>query len=96
MSSPHKTIVRALITEKGTGLRETQNKYVFHVATDANKIEIKKAIEAIFNVEVTAVRTMNVAGKEKRVGKFMGYRPDWKKAIVSLKEGSVIDLFAQV
>lgn len=96
MSSPHKTIVRALITEKGTTLRETQNTYVFHVATTANKIEIQKAIETIFNVKVASVRTMNVHGKEKRVGRFMGYRPDWKKAIVALKEGSEIDLFAQV
>lgn len=96
MASPHKTIVRALITEKGTGMREKQNTYVFQVATDANKIEIKKAIEAIFNVQVATVRTMNVAGKEKRVGRHMGYRPDWKKAIVALKEGSEIDLFAQV
>ena len=92
----HKVIVRALITEKGTGLREKANKYIFHVERDANKIEIKKAIEKIFSVHVTNVQTMKVAGKEKRLGRFTGYRPDWKKAIVSLKDGETIELFEQV
>jgi large subunit ribosomal protein L23 len=96
MKSPHKTIVRALITEKGTHLREQGNKYVFQVDTGANKIEIKQAIEKIFSVHVENVRTMNVAGKEKRLGRFTGHRSDWKKAIVTLKAGDTIDLFEQV
>jgi large subunit ribosomal protein L23 len=96
MASPHKTIVRALITEKGTGPRERGNKYIFQVSREANKIEIKKAIETIFSVHVSSVRTMNVPGKMKRMGKFFGYRPDWKKAIVALQEGETIDLFEQV
>lgn len=96
MKSPHKTVVRALITEKGTRLREKGNKYVFQVATDANKIEIKQAIQKIFSVHVLDVRTMNVAGKEKRMGRYSGHRPDWKKAIVTLRDGEAIELFEQV
>lgn len=96
MKSPHKTIVRALITEKGTRLREKGNKYVFQVATDANKIEIRQAIQQIFSVHVLDVRTMNVAGKEKRMGRYAGHRPDWKKAVVTLRDGEAIELFEQV
>lgn len=96
MKSAHKTIVRALITEKGTGLKEKGNKYVFQVDTGANKIEIRQAIEKIFNVHVVNVRTMNVPGKEKRMGRHAGYRPDWKKAIVTLKDGEAIELFEQI
>jgi large subunit ribosomal protein L23 len=96
MQNEHRVIVRALITEKGTGLREKGNKYIFHVERDANKIEIKRAIEKIFSVHVTNVRTMKVAGKEKRLGRFTGYRPDWKKAVVSLQAGDTIELFEQV
>jgi large subunit ribosomal protein L23 len=96
MKSAHKTIVRALVTEKGTGLKEKGNKYVFQVDTGANKIEIRQAIEKIFNVHVVNVRTMNVPGKEKRMGRHAGYRPDWKKAIVTLKDGEAIELFEQI
>jgi len=96
MKSEHNVIVRALITEKGSILREKDNQYVFQVDTGANKIEIKKAIEKIFSVHVSSVRTMMVAGKEKRLGRFSGHRPDWKKAIVSLREGETIELFEQV
>ncbi len=96
IKSEHNLIVRALITEKGSILREKGNKYIFHVDMSANKIEIKKAIEKIFSVHVTSVRTMTVAGKEKRLGRFSGHRPDWKKAIVSLQQGETIELFEQV
>ena len=96
MKIDHRVIVRALITEKGASLREKGNKYIFHVDREANKIEVKKAVERIFNVHVTAVRTMNVAGKEKRLGRYVGHRPDWKKAIVSLRTGETIELFEQV
>jgi large subunit ribosomal protein L23 len=96
MQNEHRVIVRAMITEKGSILREKGNKYTFQVDTSANKIEIKKAIEKIFEVHVTSVRTMIVAGKEKRLGRFAGHRPDWKKAVVSLRAGEAIELFEQV
>jgi large subunit ribosomal protein L23 len=94
--SAHRTVVRALITEKGTIAREKHNCYVFKVDVAANKIEIRKAIESIFNVHVKEVRTMNVPGKEKRMGKHAGYRPDWKKAIVTIQAGENIELFEQI
>jgi len=89
---PHRIIRRALVTEKGTTLRE-QNKYVFEVDRRANKIEIKRAIEALFGVTVTAVHAMNVSGKAKRVGRFQGRTGDWKKAIATVKEGQTIEFF---
>ena len=97
MTKEPRTIVRrAMISEKGTQLREKQNGYLFEVARDANKIEIKRAIEAIFNVKVDAVRTIRVHGKPKRQGRYAGHRPDWKKALVTLKKGQTIELFEQV
>lgn len=97
MNREPRTIVRrAMITEKGTKIREGQNGYLFEVARDANKIEIKHAVEAIFNVKVASIRTLRVHGKPKRVGRFAGHRPDWKKAVVTLKKGETIELFEQV
>jgi len=97
MTKEPRTIVRrAMISEKGTQLREKQNGYLFEVARDANKIEIKRAIESIFNVKVESVRTIRVHGKPKRQGRFAGHRPDWKKAVVTLKKGQAIELFEQV
>lgn len=93
---PRNIVRRARITEKGTKIREGQNGYLFEVARDANKIEIKKAIEAIFSVKVETIRTLRVHGKPKRVGRYAGHRPDWKKAIVTLKKGQTIELFEQV
>jgi len=93
---PRTVVRRALITEKGTRVREGQNGYLFEVARDANKIEIKQAIEAIFSVKVSSVRTLRVHGKPKRVGRYAGHRPDWKKAVVTLKKGETIELFEQV
>ena len=87
---------RALVTEKGTRLREGQNGFLFEVARDANKIQIKKAVESIFNVKVDTVRTLRVHGKPKRMGRYAGHRPDWKKAVVTLKKGQSIELFEQV
>ena len=95
MRDPRAIVRKALITEKGTGLRETQNQYYFEVARDANKLEIQKAIETIFHVKVSDVRTMQVRGKLKRQGKYAGRRSDWKKAIVTLGEGQKIDLVEQ-
>ena len=92
-----RTIIRkVLITEKGTVLRETQNQYFFEVARDANKIDIKRAIETIFSVKVDNVRTMQLRGKVKRQGRWVGKRNDWKKAIVTLKPDQKIELFEQI
>ena len=93
---PRNIVRRARITEKGTELRESQNGYLFEVARDANKIQIKQAVEEIFNVKVASIRTLRVHGKPKRVGRYAGHRPDWKKAIVVLKKGETIELFEQV
>jgi large subunit ribosomal protein L23 len=85
-----------LLTEKGTLLKETENKVLFKVAKNANKIEIKKAVEEIFKVKVDRVSTMNYKGKTKRMGRFEGKRADWKKAIVTLKEGEKLDFIEGV
>ncbi|RJP20147.1 MAG: 50S ribosomal protein L23 [Candidatus Abyssobacteria bacterium SURF_5] len=91
--NPHQIIRRPAISEKGTILTERHNKYVFEVATDANKLQVKQAVEEIFKVTVTRVNTMRVAGKKKRVRYKVGYTPEWKKAIVTLKQGDRIELF---
>jgi large subunit ribosomal protein L23 len=97
MNREARTVVRrALVTEKGTRLREGQNGFLFEVARDANKVQIKKAVESIFNVKVDTVRTLRVHGKPKRMGRYAGHRPDWKKAVVTLKKGHSIELFEQV
>jgi large subunit ribosomal protein L23 len=97
MNRDARQVVRkVLITEKGTVLRETQNQYFFEVARDANKIDIKRAIETIFSVKVDSVRTMQLRGKVKRQGRWVGKRNDWKKAIVTLKPDQKIELFEQI
>ncbi len=96
MKDPRSIVRRALITEKGTVLRETRNQYHFEVARDANKIEIKKAVEAIFSVKVGSVRTQQQRGKERRQGRTAGRRSDWKKAIVTLQPDQKIELFEQI
>ena len=96
MRQPHQIIRRPLITEKGTGLKDHANQYLFEVARDANKIEIRRAIESLFRVKVLGVRTLSVKGKEKRVGRFVGRTPDWKKAVAILKEGDSIEFFEGV
>jgi large subunit ribosomal protein L23 len=93
--NPHQIIIRPLITEKNTNLMSL-NKYSFEVDRSANKMQIKQAIESIFNVSVTAVHTMNVRGKLRRRGMRYGYTADWKKAIVTLAEGDRIELFEGV
>lgn len=90
---PHQIIRRPAISEKGTLLTERHNKYVFEVAPDANKIEIKRAVEEVFKVTVTKVNTMRMPGKKKRVRYQLGYTPEWKKAIITLKQGDRIELF---
>ena len=87
MPTLHTVILRPLITEKGLSVKETEGTLVFDVSPDATKTEVKQAVEALFKVKVAAVRTSNVLGKERRRGKFAGFRPDWKKAYVRLKSG---------
>ena len=88
-------IVRPLINEKTTDLREKQNQYVFQVDSAATKADVKLAVEKYFNVKVTTVRTAIVHGKQRRVGQIIGRRSNWKKAIVTLADGQNIDFFAQ-
>lgn len=95
MRDPKKIVRMALTTEKSTSLRTEQNKYVFMVDKKANKIEIKIAVEQLFKVKVKGVRTMNMRGKVKRLGRFEGKRPDWKKAIVELQAGETIEQLVQ-
>lgn len=83
-----------IITEQSMKLVEESNKYTFKVSKDANKVEIKKAIEAIFNVKVISVNTITVLPKAKRMGKYEGFKSGYKKAIVGLEKGQKIDAFA--
>lgn len=93
MRDPH-TIIRTLeLTEKGTRLKEIDNKFFFEVAPDANKIEIKQAVEQLFKVHVTGVNTLNRQGKRKRLRTMhYGKTSAWKRAVVTLKDGETIDL----
>jgi len=93
MKDLSKVIERPMITEHGTRMRDQYNQYCFRVTPQANKLEIKQAVEHFFGVSVTQVRTMNYRGKIKRMGRFEGKRADWKKAVVTLAEGDSIDLF---
>lgn len=93
MKDPYEIIKRPVITEKATLQKERENKVTFEVARDANKAEIKEAVERLFNVKVEGVNVMNVRGKRRRLGRLWGKRPDWKKAIVTLKPGYSIDFF---
>ncbi|MDR3552634.1 MAG: 50S ribosomal protein L23 [Clostridia bacterium] len=87
MKDAHEIIIRPVITEKSmVGVQH--KRYTFRVAKGANKIEIAQAVESLFGVKVEKVNTMHVRGKATRVGKFSGYKPDWKKAIVTLKPAS--------
>lgn len=88
----HRIIKRPLITEKITNLRESHNRYGFEVDRDANKYQIKQAVETLFKVKVKEVTTMNVMGKTKRLGRNQGKRPDWKKAIVTLAKDQKIEM----
>ncbi len=85
----YKIIKRPIITEKTTNLKK-QNKYVFEVDINATKSQIKQAVEKLFNVDVVDVRTMIMKGKLRRYGRYEGYKPDWKKALVTLKSGQII------
>jgi len=94
MKLPEQIIKKPLLTEKGTQMEEDQNKVLFEVDLKANKVEIRRAIEKMYGVDVTQVATQVMRGKFKRVGRSVGQRPKWKKAIVTLAEGSSIDFVA--
>ena len=108
MRSPELIIKRPILTEKGTLLKETggnsgdldpesvKSQLLFEVAKDANKVEIRHAVEKLWNVNVVAVRTSIVRGKEKRMGRFVGRRSNWKKAIVTIAAGQNIEFFEGV
>ncbi len=93
MRDPRRVVLRPLVTEKATTLKDEHNQVTFQVAMDANKVEVRQAVEAIFKVKVTDVRTQVVFGKEKRMGRYLGRRPSWKKAVVTLGPGGKIELF---
>ena len=95
MKSAYQIIRRPVITEKGLAIKENQNTLVFQVAPAATKTEIQQAVQSIFKVKVLSVRTATYPGKERRRGKFAGYRPDWKKAYVRLKSGEKMPEYAQ-
>jgi len=92
----YEIIRRPLITEKTTIQKESFNQVTFEVERKANRVEIKRAIEKVFNVRVAAVRTMQITGKVKRRGRILGKRKDWKKAIATLMPGERIDFFEGV
>ena len=109
MRSPETIIKRPLLTEKGTRLKETgggsdaaadpetlKPQLLFEVARDANKVEIRHAVEKLWNVNVLSVRTTVVRGKEKRMGRFIGKRSNWKKAVVTIAAGQNIEFFEGV
>jgi large subunit ribosomal protein L23 len=109
MRSPEQIIRRPLLTEKGTFLKETggrpegdidpetlKSQLLFEVARDANKIEIRHAVEKLWNVDVVEVRTSVVRGKQKRMGRFIGKRSNWKKAIVTIAAGQNVEFFEGV
>ncbi len=94
MREPQEIIQAPLVTEKGSLLGEKTNQVLFRVRPDANKVEVKKAVETLFKVKVLKVRMIRYLGKVRRVGKNAGRLPLWKKAYVTLKEGDKIDFFA--
>jgi large subunit ribosomal protein L23 len=96
VKDPRQVIQRPVVTEKSTIEREQRNIVTFAVATDANKIEIKSAVETLFDVKVLDVRTSRVRGKLRRMGRFAGRRPSWKKARVTLRSGDAIEFFEGV
>jgi len=94
--TPEQIIRRPIIlTEKATLLREKHNQVIFEVARDANKVEIRDAVQRLFKVHVTDVNTMLMRGKERRMGRGRGKMQNWKKAIVTLKDGDSIDFFTE-
>jgi large subunit ribosomal protein L23 len=92
----HKVLRRPLVTEKGVDKKDNERTLCFEVASDANKTQVKAAVQKLFKVKVAEVRTANMEGKLRRRGKFSGYRSDWKKAYVKLKAGEKVPEFAEI
>ena len=92
----HQVIREPHITEKGSIQKEANNQITFKVARNANKIEIRRAVESLLKTKVVSVKTMNIQGKKRRLGKSVGKRPDWKKAVVTLAPGENIEFFQGV
>ena len=92
----YEVIRRPLVTEKGVEKKENERTLCFEVARDATKTQVKSAVEKLFKVKVAEVRTANFEGKLRRRGRFAGYRSDWKKAYVRLKEGQKVPEFAEI
>ena len=90
--NPREILIRPIMTEKTMREKEERNTVAFRVTPDANKVEIRSAVESVFNVKVSAVRTASYEGKLKRMGRFAGRRANWKKAVVTLAPGHKIDL----
>ena len=93
MSNEFNMISKPHLTEKVLYMYEDQNKVVFKIRKEINKIDLKRAIESVFGVTVESINTLNVKGKKKRLGKWEGRRPSWKKAIITLREGDSIEYF---
>ena len=93
MPTKYEVVVRPVITEKSSAAYQERGEYTFQVHPDASKPQIREAIESLFGVKVTGVWTSNVRGKEKRMGQTVGRRPNWKKAIVTLRDGDSITIF---
>jgi large subunit ribosomal protein L23 len=89
----HAVLIQPLLTEKITGLREKTNTVGFIVHPDANRVQIKQAVESLLKVKVEKVNVLNVRGKVKRLGRFSGRRSDWKKAFVTLKKGEKLEMY---
>ncbi|MEM6531402.1 MAG: 50S ribosomal protein L23 [Myxococcota bacterium] len=94
MATQYQILKRPIITERASAISDRFNQVTFEVAIGANKYAIRDAVESLYGVKVTNVRTMIIPGKLKRRGQSTGKRPNWKKAVVTLKEGDVIDFFA--
>ena len=92
----YEVIRRPVVTEKGVTAKDEHRTLCFEVAQAANKTEVKQAVERLFKVKVAEVRTANLEGKMRRRGRFVGYKPDWKKAYVKLKDGEKVPDFAQI
>jgi large subunit ribosomal protein L23 len=92
----YEVIKRPLVTEKGVDKKDNERTLCFEVARDANKTQVRQAVEKLFSVKVEEVRTSNVEGKLRRRGKFAGYRSDWKKAYVKLQAGQKVPEFAEI
>lgn len=96
MKTPEEVILRPIVTEKSNMMQEKGNQFVFRVAKDANKIDVQRAVEKLFGVKVVSVKTVRTPARWRRVGRNVGRRPSWKKAIVRLRDGDRIEFFSGV